>query len=53
MGEALVKIIANFANGYMGDASGKGIANFVNGYIGEALVKGVVTNFVIGTWLRF
>ena len=32
MGEALVKGIANFANGYMGEALLKGIANFINGF---------------------
>ena len=31
MGEALVKGIANFVNGYMGEVLVKGIANFVKG----------------------
>ena len=45
MGEALVKGIANFVNGYMGEALVKGIANFINGFF-------VKRHFYIRQWVH-
>ena len=47
MGEALVKGVANFMNGFFV----KRVSKFVNGYMGEALAKGLA-NFINGFFVK-